>query len=74
VGLEKTLEGVYLYADYCSGSIWGARRSVEGKWEAKKILDSKMRVSTFGEDEEGEIYFADHTGRGIFKIVGLKDQ
>ncbi|MFZ2445223.1 MAG: PQQ-dependent sugar dehydrogenase [Syntrophobacteraceae bacterium] len=65
------LQGAYLYADYCSGRIWGARRLDGGKWEPEQLLASPYRISTFGEDGEGEIYFADYEGRGLFKIVGL---
>ncbi|MEM5787000.1 MAG: PQQ-dependent sugar dehydrogenase [Syntrophobacteraceae bacterium] len=68
------LQGVYLYGDYCSGIIWGARPVSGGKWEARQVAETPYRISTFGEDSEGEVYFADYSGKGIFKITGYKEQ
>jgi glucose/arabinose dehydrogenase len=62
------LQGVYLYGDYCTGRIWGARK-VRDAWESKLLLESKLNISTFGEDQEGNLYVADHDGGGIYKIV-----
>ena len=67
------LAGKYLYADYVSGQIWAL------KYDAKKkrvtgnrpILGNKMPVITFGEDEEGEVYFCivSPTGKGIYRFT-----
>jgi hypothetical protein len=57
-----------LYGDYCSGRIWGLRRS-GGVWESKLLLDSSLNISTFGEDEAGNIFVADHGGGNIYKII-----
>lgn len=55
------LVGTYLYGDYCSGQIWGARR--EGNaWRSEPLLATTMRISSFGEDEAGELYLVDHGG------------
>ena len=61
------LQGIYLYGDYCSGRIWGLRRSGSG-WEHKQLIDSKLAISTFGEDEDGNLYVADHEEGGVYKI------
>ena len=53
------LFGVYLYGDYCSGRIWGAQEDSLGGWNTTVLLDTDFSISTFGEDESGEIYFAD---------------
>jgi glucose/arabinose dehydrogenase len=62
------LQGIYFYGDYCSGRIRGLRR-VEGTWESAVLLDTPARISTFGEDEAGEIFFADHAGGDLYRIV-----
>jgi len=67
-GEFPVLQGVYLYGDYCSGRIWGLRRS-GGVWESKLLLDSSLNISTFGEDEAGNIFVADHGGGNIYKII-----
>jgi glucose/arabinose dehydrogenase len=61
------LEGTYLYGDYCSGRVWGMRRTGE-QWTAKELAHTKLSISTFGEDEAGELYVADHDGGGIYRI------
>ena len=66
--LIPSLRGTYLYADYCSGTVWGLKR-VSGKWTTQKLLSSGMNISTFGEDENGELYLAHHSDRGaIFRF------
>lgn len=52
------LSGIYFYGDFCSGRIWGAVRDNMGAWSSMELLDTGYRISTFGEDETGEIYFA----------------
>ena len=54
------LEGVYLYADFVTGKIWGLKYDVEAKkleWN-KGIPSDKLTVLAFGEDEAGEVYFS----------------
>ena len=69
----KGMRGIYLYGDYCSGRIWGLRRS-GGFWKNAPLLDTKMSISTFGEDEVGNIYVADYSTGKIYKIEATKDQ
>ena len=48
----------YLYADFCSGRIWGATES-EGAWTAHELLDTTLSIASFGEDAAGELYLVD---------------
>lgn len=64
------MQGIYFYGDYCSGRIWGLRPSGTS-WETAELIDSAYSISTFGEDEEGNIYIADHVAGSIYKIEGL---
>lgn len=61
-------EGVYLYGDYCSGRIWGLADG-NGGWSSSLLLDTAFNISTFGEDEEGEIYLADYSGGQLLRII-----
>jgi glucose/arabinose dehydrogenase len=63
-----TLNGVYFYADYCSGIIWGLRREADGAWSQAQLLASDQAISSFGEDEAGEVYLAQHRTGEIFQI------
>jgi hypothetical protein len=57
-GNQDTLpQGTYVFADFCSGEIW--RRAGGGK---TLLLDTALLVSSFGEDEDGEIYVVDLAG------------
>ncbi len=58
------LQGVYLYADYCSGRVWALR---SGEKEPVQVLESGLNVSSFGEDEAGELYLIDLKG-GIYQV------
>ncbi|CAN5796970.1 PQQ-dependent sugar dehydrogenase [soil metagenome] len=61
------LEGTYLYGDFCSGRIWGARQR-DGVWVSEELMDLEANVSSFGEDDRGEIYFADY-GLGVVYLL-----
>ena len=65
------LTGTYIYADYCSGTIWGASRNAAGAWSSRVLLDTSHQISTFGEDAAGEVYVARYSSSSgaIFRIV-----
>ncbi len=65
--LEPSLQGVYLYGDFISGRIWGLRPNSTG-WENTLLLDSPYGISTFGEDQAGNLYVADYFNGGIYSI------
>lgn len=60
------LQGVYLYGDFCSGTIWGLEQ-VGGDWEDRVLASTDFRISTFGQGEDGSLYLA-HRGGGVFRI------
>ncbi len=66
------LFGVYLYSDYCTGIIWGASRDCSGVWSTTQLLDSPYNVSSFGEDESGEVYVT-HLGGAVYRIAATPD-
>jgi len=65
---SPALDGIYFYADYCSGRVWGLTRDNDA-WVSSALLDTGRAISTFGEDEQGEIYFADHSTGEIFILA-----
>jgi len=67
---NPALWGIYFYADWCSGRIWGATEEAAGTWTAEELLDTDLQVTAFGEDEDGEIYLADYAAGAIYRISG----
>jgi glucose/arabinose dehydrogenase len=59
--------GVYFYGDYCSGKVWGLLKNGLD-WKSAFLFDTKMSISTFGVDENGEIYLAWYGG-GIYRLA-----
>ena len=69
--VASTLTGTYLYADYVSGRIWG----IDTRFQNRLLLESRIAISTFGEDEDGTLYLADHSGGRVLRVVPLpRDQ
>ena len=62
------LGGVYLFGDYCAGTVWALARTPEGGWNAVALLATGLNISSFGEDEAGEVYLVD-LGGSIYRIV-----
>ncbi len=62
------LQGQYLYADFCSGRLWAARRDGTGAWVPQLLDDTPYSISGFGEDEAGELYFADYASGSIYRM------
>jgi glucose/arabinose dehydrogenase len=61
-------QGIYLYGDYGSGFIWGLFRTDDGSWQNTQLFQTGNRITSFGEDESGEVYYVDPEG-SIFKLV-----
>jgi len=53
------LAGTYVYGDFCSGIIWGAKNN-SGTWSSTQLLSTGLLISSFGEGEKGEVYVAHH--------------
>lgn len=64
-------QGVYLYADYCTGTIWGLIRDAAGAWQSAVLFESGMTISTFGQDPNGDVYVADHDG-AIYRLEPVR--
>jgi len=62
------MQGLYFYGDYCRGKIWGLRRA-GAVWETALLQTVGFNITTFGEDEAGDVYVADYGGGVIYRIV-----
>jgi uncharacterized protein (TIGR03437 family) len=63
------LRGIYFYGDFCSGRIWGIERQ-GAAWMNRLLLSSGFSITTFGEDEAGEMYVANAANGTIHRIEG----
>jgi glucose/arabinose dehydrogenase len=61
-------QGIYLYADYGSGFIWGLFQTEDSSWQNNLLFQTGNGITSFGEDESGEVYYVDPGGR-LFKLV-----
>ncbi len=66
--LSPQLYGVYIFGDYCSGKVWGVTRDSAGNWSRRQIASSQF-ISSFGQDEAGELYVVEHSG-AVRRIIG----
>lgn len=60
-GAMPEWNGIYLYGDYCTGTIWGLLPSAGG-WQNQVLFETRANITSFGTDEAGEIYFAGDNG------------
>jgi len=60
---------VYLYGDYCSGTIRGIAQNGDGTWSSSPLLSTSLRISTFGEDANGEPYVADVVAGRVYRVT-----
>jgi glucose/arabinose dehydrogenase len=66
--------GTYFYADYVKGWIAGIRTTDPAdkplaKAETDRLLDTDLSVSSFGVDQDGELYLTDLRG-GLYRVEG----
>jgi glucose/arabinose dehydrogenase len=61
--------GSYLFSDFCSGTLWVLQADGQGGWQRSVLLDTGLTVSTFGEDQAGNLYLADLASGTIYRIV-----
>lgn len=57
-----SLEGVYVFADYNTGLIWGIEYDGTGVSPVIDIADCPVRLSSFGVDEANELYVCGYDG------------
>lgn len=61
------LQGLYFYGDFCSGRVWTLRKTGTS-WENLLLSDTAFSISTFGEDEAGDLYLADYGTGTLYRI------
>jgi glucose/arabinose dehydrogenase len=65
------LEGVYLYADFVLGTVWGFRYAGGAVTDYGTLLEQPKNINSFAEDADGELYilsFSEHDDGHIYSI------
>ncbi len=63
------LEGVYFFGDWCTGNVFALYRDSAEAWQ--RVLFTQLPgklISSFGEDEAGELYIVDYGGGGLWRM------
>lgn len=61
-------DGIYLFSDFCTGWVKGLFRDEQGQWQEKSLFENLGLISSFGEDQAGEVYLVDLNG-SIYKLT-----
>lgn len=74
--MVSTLSGKYVFADYSSGQICAITEESPGNWtnissklDEIQLADTNYFIPSFGEDENGELYFVDAGGGGLYQLT-----
>ena len=64
------LRGAYVYGDYQSGKVWGLRHDGRAVTWRGELADSGLRIVSFGEDREGELYLVEYERTNqVYRLV-----
>ncbi len=69
---SAALRGYYIYGDFVSNRVWAAKRA-GGTWTTEVLISPPSvlsGISSFGEDERGELYAASFSTGKVYAIDG----
>jgi len=61
------LADAFIYADYCSGRMWALTQGSDGSWTNHDLIEAERGISSFGEDESGELYLV-NIGGALYRL------
>ena len=61
--------GTYLFADECSGTVRAISAAGPASQTPIVALESHRAISSFGEDEAGELYLTDLASGDLLQVV-----
>jgi glucose/arabinose dehydrogenase len=65
------LQGVYFYGDYCSGRVFGLIKNANNTWSSSVIVTTEFNITSFGPDEQGELYLTNYGAGTIYHISSV---
>jgi glucose/arabinose dehydrogenase len=63
------LVGTYIFGDLCTGGVFALEPSVGGGWTRVELGFQPIKISSFGEDADGEVYVVDMQGGVVYRIA-----
>ena len=66
---HPALRGAYLFADYCSGTIWGLDAAGRSPQVPVELLSTERALSSFGVDRNEELYVTDLASGELLRVV-----
>ena len=66
------LLGLFLFADFCNGRIWGLKRPGSDSldlWQTTLLANASVPISSVGEDEEGNVYVTGYQDGAVYMLV-----
>jgi hypothetical protein len=63
---HKLLVGLYVYADFTSGKVWGA--AADPKAPITLLCETSLNISSFGLDSRKELLMLDHTSGHLMRL------
>lgn len=62
------LNGTYIFADFCSGLVWQGVEGDDGNWTMSDPIQSGLAISSFGVDDQGEVYVLDLNSGTVYRL------
>ncbi len=62
------LIGKYVFADFVTGRFWALQPDGQGGYTNDELVDTNSGPTSFGVDEDGELYFTDFNNSRLFMI------
>ncbi len=66
---QAAMRGVYIYGDWCTGTFWGLTPDGAGNWRSEIVGTADIGLSSFGEEESGEMFATGLFSGGLYKAV-----
>jgi glucose/arabinose dehydrogenase len=63
------LVGTYVFGDLSGGKVWGLQQDSTGNWQRTLLLSHARIVSSFGQDQAGELYLLDYSDGVVLRIL-----
>jgi len=66
------LQGLFLFADFCSGRIWGLKPpqlDSQNVWQTQLIANPSVPISSVGKDEDGNIFATGYQDGVLYRLA-----